>query len=181
MPVKTASISPRCSAEKRPSRRFATLQEPSPHDKRRQNALRFHELIREHGAKTILFSTANTSTRYPKGFHDLHEMNVALGKKLQVPVAAAGKTWLAYWGDDSSPEQRLALYDPDKGHPGKKGSYIYACSLYAALTGHSPVGLTNHVLDWPDDTVSAAEAKTFQETAWRVHQEINVAAAAVRP
>ena len=138
-----------------------------------EHARLFHELIREHGAQSLLFSTANVSSLYPKGFLDLHDMNVALGKELNVPVAAAGKAWLTYWGKNPSPEQRLALYDPDKGHPGKKGSYIYACTLYAALTGLSPIGLTHRVPDQPEDTVTAAEAKAFQEAAWRVHQEIN--------
>ncbi|WP_020472000.1 SGNH/GDSL hydrolase family protein [Zavarzinella formosa] len=131
------------------------------------------ELIRKNGSKTVLLSTASISTLYPKGFQDLHEMHVALGKELKVPVAAAGKAWLSYWGDSASPEQRLGLYDPDKAHPGKKGSYIYACTLYPILTGHSPVGLTHRLPKQPEETLSPAEAKQFQEAAWRVHQEIN--------
>ena len=146
-----------------------------------EHARLFHELIREHGAQTILFSTANVSSNYPQGFHELHDMNVALGKELKVRVAAAGKAWLTYWGENPSPAQRLALYAPDKAHPGKKGSYIYACILYAVLTGHSPIGLTHHIPDQPEDTVTAAEAKAFQEAAWHVHQEINGKATAARP
>jgi hypothetical protein len=141
----------------------------------------FDELIRQHHAKTILFSTANISTLYPKGFYDLHDMHVALGKELKVPVAAAGKAWLLFWGDNPTPEQRLDLYDKDKAHPGKKGSYIYACTLYAILTGQSPVGLTNHLPKQPEDTISAAEAKLFQESAWRVHQEFNGKATSKQP
>ena len=67
----------------------------------------FHELIRRHGAQTVLLSTASISTLYPKGFHELHAMHVALGKELKVPVAAAGQAWLVYWGDNSTPEERL--------------------------------------------------------------------------
>ncbi len=61
------------------------------------------------------------------------------------------------------------MYAPDKAHPGKKGSYIYACSLYAVLTGNSPVGLPKQ----PEDTITPAEAKKSQESAWKVHQEVN--------
>ena len=110
---------------------------------------------------------------YPKGFEDLLDMEIPMGKELKVPVAAAGKAWLAYWGSQTTPEQRLALYAPDKAHPGKKGSYIYACVLYAALTGRSPVGLTRLIPKQSPDMISEDEAKKFQEVAWRVHQEIN--------
>src|SRR4029079_8978257 len=117
--------------------------------------------------------TASINSQYPKGFHELHDLHIALGKKLQVPVAAAGKAWLTCWGDSPSGEERLALYNADKAHPGVKGSYIYACTLYAALTGLSPFGLTNSIPKLPADTVTEAEAKQFQEAAWRVHQEVN--------
>jgi hypothetical protein len=88
-------------------------------------------------------------------------------------VAAAGKAWLAFWGDNPTQEQILDLYDKDKGHPGPKGSYLYACTLYPILTGHSPVGLTHSVPNLPKGLIVPDEAKRFQEAAWRVHQEVN--------
>jgi HEAT repeat protein len=133
----------------------------------------FHDLIQKNGAQTVLFCTASVSTMYPKGFHELHDLHIAMGKKLQAPVTAGGKAWLSYWGDMPTAEERLALYDPDKAHPGKKGSYLYACTLYAVLTGHSPVGLTNRIPKQPADAVTEKEARHFQEAAWRVHQAVN--------
>ncbi len=141
----------------------------------------FHELIQKNNSRTVLFCTASVSPLYPKGFQELHDMHIALGKKLHVPVAAAGKVWLSCWGNEPTVEQRLAFYDPDKQHPGKKGSYIYACTLYTTLTGLSPVGLTHRIPKQPEDTVTAAEAKQFQEAAWRVHQEVNPETAPARP
>lgn len=141
-----------------------------------QYASLFHELIQKQNARTVLFCTASISTLYPSGFTDLHDKHVALGKKLQAPVAAAGKAWLTYWGDQPTAAKRLALYDKDKAHPGKKGSYIYACTLYAVLTGRSPVGLTNRIPNQPADTVTVEEAKQFQEAAWRVYQEFGMPA-----
>lgn len=135
----------------------------------------FHEAIQKNGSQTLLFCTASVSTQYPKRFEELHDMHIAMGKKLKVPVAAAGKAWVSYWGKEPTPEQRLLLYDPDKAHPGKKGSYIYACTLYAAMTGRSPVGLTHRLPKQAEDTVTAAEAKLFQEAAWRVHLDVNAA------
>ncbi len=132
----------------------------------------FHELIQKHGSQTVLFCTASIHSQYPKGFHELHDMHIDLGKKLKVPVAAAGKAWLSYWGETPTTEARLALYHTDKAHPGAKGSYIYACSLYAAVTGRSPIGLTNQIPKLPAETITAAEARQFQEAAWRVHQSL---------
>lgn len=88
-----------------------------------------------------------------------------VGKELHAPVAAAGKAWLAFWGDNPTQEQILDLYDPDKGHPGVKGSYIYACTLYPILTGHSPVGLTHRIPGQPEETITPAETKRYQEAA----------------
>lgn len=154
---------------------FVVLQEiyranPESFDK---HARLFHELVQRSGSQPLFFSTASISTMYPQGFHDLHKMHIELAKELKFPVVAAGNAWLSYWGENSTPEQRLLLYAPDKAHPGKKGSYVYACALYAAITGSSPVGLTHAIPSLGDNAVSAAEAKQYQEAAWRVHQETN--------
>lgn len=141
-----------------------------------KHAALFHALNQENGSRTLLFCTAGISSQYPKGFQDLHDMHIALKKKLKVPVAAAGKAWLSHWGETPTVQERLALYHSDKAHPGVKGSYIYACTLYAALTGQSPVGLNNRIPERSADSVTATEARRFQEAAWRVHQEINRAA-----
>jgi hypothetical protein len=146
-----------------------------------KHAVLFQELIEKQGAKTVLFCTASISSLYPQGFQELHDMHAALGKQLHLPVAAAGKTWLTYWGNDTTPEQRLALYDPDKAHPGKKGSYIYACSLYAVLTGHSPVCLTHRIPKRAGKAITPAEALKFQEAGWKMHQEMNGETTAAHP
>ncbi len=133
----------------------------------------FDALIRENGAKTVLFSTSHLANRVPKGFLDVHERHVTVGNTLQAPVAAGGKAWLAYWGDNPTEKQILDLYHADKGHPGPRGSYLYACTLYSILTGHSPVGLTHRIPGQPETTITSADAKRFQEAAWQVHQEVN--------
>lgn len=133
----------------------------------------FDDLIRKNGAKTVLLSTAHFPKLVPKGFLDVHDRHVSVGKELKAPVAAGGKAWLAYWGDSPTEEQILALYHPDKGHPGPKGSYLYACTLYPILTGYSPLGLTHRLPGQPENAITPAEAKRFQEAAWQVHQETN--------
>ena len=133
----------------------------------------FHEVIQKNGSRTILLCTASVSSQYPKGFQELHDMHIALKRELKVPLAAAGKAWMSYWGESPTAEERLALYHADKAHPGVKGSYVYACTLYAAITGQTPVGLTNRIPKQPEGTITTAEVRRFQDAAWRVHQEIN--------
>ena len=133
----------------------------------------FDDLIRKNSAKTVLFSTAHFPNQIPKGFLEVHDRHVAVGNELKVPVAAGGKAWLAAWGENPTQEQVLALYHADKGHPGPRGSYLYACTLYPILTGHSPVGLTHRIPGHPESTLTPEQAKRFQQAAWQVHQEVN--------
>jgi hypothetical protein len=110
---------------------------------------RFDDAIRKAGSKTILFATASVSEhygrsfRYPESFKTLNDMQIAFGAKRRIPVAAAGYAWMRYLGPHPSEQQRLDLYHPDQGHPGAKGTYLYACLLYAVITGKSPEGLAS--------------------------------------
>lgn len=112
-------------------------------------ATRFDGEIKKAGSKTILFATANVTEcysaayHYPDSFRRLNDMQVSFGKKWGIPVAAAGYAWMRYLGPIPSEERMLDLYHKDKGHPGAKGTYIYACLLYAAITGKTPEGLTS--------------------------------------
>ena len=59
----------------------------------------FRELIQKNGSRTVLFCTSGVNSQSPKGFEELHDMHIALGKNCCVPVAAAGKAWRSYWGE----------------------------------------------------------------------------------
>lgn len=79
-----------------------------------QYAPLFHDLIRQNGARTVLFSTAHVANKVPKGFLEVNEVNDALAKKLQVPIVPGGMAWLAYWGDNPNrlphlPEHPITL------------------------------------------------------------------------
>jgi hypothetical protein len=53
----------------------------------------------------------------------------------------------------------------DKRHPSPAGTYLAACTTFAALTGRSPVGNAYHAgLDEPT-------AKFLQEVAWETVQD----------
>ncbi|MFA5265141.1 MAG: hypothetical protein WC378_15065 [Opitutaceae bacterium] len=141
-------------------------------------AAKFDELIRNFQSRTVLFATASVSefyqegTTYPNGFVALNDRQLAFGKKHGILVALAGYAWMKYLGPNPSVAQRLDLYDKDKGHPGSKGTYLYACLLYAVLTGNNPEGLTN---EFPSIhgglVIPKAEAAKMQTAAWTQYLE----------
>lgn len=93
-------------------------------------------------------------------------------------AARPNKIWVATTGP-AFMEARLARPDlkvtvsKEDAHPGMHGAYINACSLYAILTGESPVGLPA-TLKVPgrekDLTIAPDDAKYLQELSWKVYQ-----------
>ena len=141
-------------------------------------AARFDDEIRKAGSKTILFATASVTEHYGRSFHypdsfkKLNDMQISFGKKMGIPVASAGYAWMRYWGPHPTEEQLLDLYHKDKGHPGAKGTYIYACLLYSAITGKSPEGLTSEFKTVRGGiAIPKDEAARMQKAAWEQYQE----------
>ncbi len=128
-------------------------------------ARQFHALIKESGARTVLFGTASILSDYPKGFERQHRMHVAMGKELGVPIVDASQAYFRYFGDQPTTERLESLFAKDRAHPGLWGSYLYACGIYSALTERSPIGLA------APDAIPADVAKSLQVTAWAQHQE----------
>ena len=139
----------------------------------RKYALLFNESIKRKKSKTILFATASINELYPEGFKQIYDMNFALSKELGVPLASGGYAWLKYWGTNPTLEDRLYLYASDRMHPGERGSYIYACILYAAITGLSPIGLTHEIPHFSQGAVTPEKAHAFQVAAWNQYLEDN--------
>jgi hypothetical protein len=70
------------------------------------------------------------------------------------------------------PDLQVTVSEKD-AHPGTHGAYINACSLFAILTGESPVGLpaTLKIRGRDKDlTIAPDDAKYLQELAWKVYQ-----------
>lgn len=144
------------------------------------HAALLEQSVRRAGARPLLFATANVtryynqngSASYPESFRHLNDMQIAFGSRRHVPVAAAGYGWMRFLGPDPPEPQLLDLYDADRGHPGPKGSYLYACLLYAHLTGGDPTGL---VAEFPDIgkgiSIDPAAAARLQLAAWEQYQE----------
>lgn len=128
-------------------------------------ARQFHALIKETGAKTVLFGTASILSDYPKGFERQHGLHFAMGQELGVPIVDASYAYIRYFGDKPSTERLESLFAKDRAHPGLWGSYLYSCMIYSAMTERSPIGLA------APEAIPADVAKNLQESAWAQHQE----------
>ncbi|MDA0838083.1 MAG: hypothetical protein O3B01_16785 [Planctomycetota bacterium] len=117
-------------------------------------------------ATPILYASPNIESEGIKGFAAIHSMNLELARKLNLVLAGAGAACLKVW--KKRPD--LDFHDKDRAHPNYKASYVGACVLYAALTGHSPIGLTSRC---GKSMVSEDEAHLFQMAAWEEYQETN--------
>ena len=86
---------------------------------------------------------------YKEGFQEREETNTYeamseliadgyqyLSDSLQIPIVPVGKVWRKV--RESNPE--IELYDADKAHPSKNGSYLSACTFYASIFKESPEG-----------------------------------------
>lgn len=130
----------------------------------------FHDLIQSNGAKTLLFATASISSLYPDGFTKLNDTQREWGRERGIPCASAGQAWMTYLGPTPTREALLDFYHADTQHPGPKGSYVYACLLYAHLTGLNPQGLTYTFAHLGGAIMTTEEAARIQQIAWQQYQ-----------
>jgi hypothetical protein len=121
----------------------------------RATARGFDGVIRSFGAKTAFFMTWAYQGK-PEMTDALAEGYEGIGNELDdlvVPVGLAFRNSLA-----KRPE--LILHFKDHMHPSMAGTYLAACTFYAALYGKSPVG-NAYTADLDADT-----AKFLQGVAW---------------
>lgn len=143
-------------------------------------ARRFAEEARKVGAQPLFLLTwARRDT--PESQARLTQAYMSVARELGAPIIPAGLAWARVRQED--PDE--VLYNQDGSHPSPAGSYLTACTLFATLTGHSPMGLattlTGHpmpegVLN-PDKTVTLASpsperAERLQRVAWTTYEEL---------
>lgn len=97
---------------------------------------RFDPVIRQAGGTTALLMVWPESARRV-AFPQVGESYRLAARDVGGVLLPAGDAWLAAWRRKPS----LALYGPDAFHPTLAGSYVAALTIYAGLTGGSPVGL----------------------------------------
>lgn len=125
------------------------------HDTVRKNAA----LLKQQGIRPVLFMSWAYKDK-PEMTQQLADAYTTAGKAngaQVIPVGLAFARAIAMKPD-------LELYVADKRHPSLAGTYLSACTSYAALYGKSPVGLA-YTAGLPADT-----ARLLQTAAWETVQ-----------
>jgi hypothetical protein len=118
------------------------------------------DIVRSHGATPIFFMSWAYADK-PEMTAPLAEAYTVAGNANNAMVIPAG---LAF-ARARAKQPELSLYAPDKRHPSLAGTYLAACTTFAALTGRSPVGNSYYAgIDEPT-------AKFLQQIAWDTVQE----------
>ena len=118
------------------------------------------DIIRKAGARPVLFMSWAYKD-HPEMTAQLAEQYTIAGNGNDALVIPAG---LAF-AKAISKRPDLEFYQPDKRHPTLIGTYLAACTTYAALYAKSPVGNT-YVAGIDPDT-----AKFLQTVAWEAAKE----------
>lgn len=87
----------------------------------------------------------------------IHQGYLYLSQKFDFPIVPVGKVWETVKENNPS----INLYNEDLQHPSKYGSYLAACSFYAAIFKMSPVSAYS-------DGLNPEQAKYIQNTAFAV-------------
>jgi hypothetical protein len=117
-------------------------------------------IVRAHGARPV-FCMSWAYADKPEMTAQLAEAYTIAGNENSALVIPAGLAFARALG--KQPE--LNLYAADKRHPSLAGTYLAACTVFAALTGRSPVG--NSYLAGIDEPT----ARLLQTVAWETVQD----------
>ncbi len=123
-------------------------------------AKKHSDTVRKHKAKPIFFMSWAYADK-PEMTAQLAEAYTIAGNANDAMVIPAG---LAF-ARSISKKPDLNLYAPDKRHPSLPGTYLAACTVYAALFRQTPVGL-KYTAGLDDAT-----AAHLQNVAWETVQE----------
>ena len=118
------------------------------------------EITRKHGTEPIFFMSWAYQDK-PEMTRQLADAYTKAGNDNNALVIPAG---LAF-AKAIAKKPDLNLYQPDKRHPSPAGSYLAASTVYAALTGKSPVGNSFHGM------VDKDLAAFLQGVAWETAQD----------
>jgi hypothetical protein len=117
-------------------------------------------IVRAHGVTPVLFMSWAYADK-PEMTAELAEAYTAAGNANNALVIPAGLAFAR--ARRQQPE--LNLYAPDRRHPSLAGTYLAACTTFAALTGRSPVGNTYLAM------IDEPTARFLQTVAWETVQE----------
>lgn len=126
----------------------------------RQAAREYAEWIRADGAEPVFFMTWAYISR-PEMTEALDEAYSAIGRELGARVVPVGRAFAAV----RSERDDIALIMDDDKHPTLAGTYLAACTFFAALTGETPAGL-GYTAGLHEET-----AAYLQSVAWRTVED----------
>jgi hemolysin-activating ACP:hemolysin acyltransferase len=128
----------------------------------RAAAREYSEYIRDHGARPVFFMTWAYIGR-PEMMAKLDAAYSELGHELDAQVVPVGLAFATVT------EQRpdIALRIADARHPTLAGTYLAACTFYAALHNESPNGLVYTA------GLDEEEATYLQRVAWKTVTDYN--------
>ncbi len=118
------------------------------------------ETIRKNGAQPVLFMSWAYKDK-PEMTAQLAEQYTIAGNANDALVVPAG---LAF-ARAIAKRPDLEFHQPDKRHPTLLGTYLAAATVYAAIFGKSPVGLSYTA------GIDAGTAKFLQGIAWETTQD----------
>ena len=128
----------------------------------RSAARQYAKAIRENGAEPVFFMTWAYADK-PEMIEQLDDAYTAIGAELGAQVVPVGRAF----GRATKARSDLHLIVADLKHPSLAGTYLAACTFYAALHGRSPEGLAYTAGLNADDT------RFLQRVAWQTWQEYN--------
>ena len=120
------------------------------------------DIVRANGAQPIFFMTWAYKDK-PEMGPQLAEQYTIAGKANNALVIPAG---LAF-ANAIAKRPDLELYQADKRHPSPAGTYLAACTTYAAVYRKSPVGNSYTA------GIDAQTARFLQEIAWETVRSYN--------
>ena len=113
---------------------------PSSRANLREWAARYAPLIRAAGAEPALYMVWPESTRR-SAFDSVRLSYAQAAADVGGALVPAGDAWRAVWRRNAE----APLYGSDGFHPSPLGTYVVAVTMYARLTGRSPLGLPSTV------------------------------------
>lgn len=126
----------------------------------RKAARKYARIARRRGARPVFFMTWAYTDR-PEMTEKLDTAYTAIGRELNAQVVPVGLAFAAVTAERPDIPVRIE----DKRHPSLAGSYLAACTFFAALYKQSPEGL-------PYDAGLGDETATYlQQVAWRAVQD----------
>ena len=126
----------------------------------REAARKFAGIAREQGTRPVFFMTWAYSGN-PEMTAKLDKAYTDIGRELDAQVVPVGLAFARV----TSERPDIALRIADARHPSLAGTYLAACTFFAALYGQSPEGLEY------DAGLGKEMAAYLQQVAWRTVQD----------